>query len=287
MIMRSFLSFSAELAPQSCKSLPDQFKVLQGGLPLPHPPLVLQAISGSGCNSSLPPSSQVLSEVPLHFNVSVNSELKEQERKIWVLHLDSNPPPPPPTLPPHLPTPVRIQILKKDALLPPPIPPRSVSFPDKIDVLNKVSSPPPLTLESPAIKKSSSPPTNPPPPPRHLPKALSHTVLCYFPKESSKPTTPAPERPPQPLSLTSSDKVLRRAPTPPRPSTMTTQLSVFLFSGAPSTEWMAKHMHECSCQHGLLSHQSFWTPTSIKNFWWAIKTPGNNDWRTQRWRQYF
>lgn len=246
----------------SYDSLADQIKVPQGALP---PPLVPQTVSGSGCNSSAPapptpPLAQVLTEgpeVPLHTNVSVSSELKEQERKIQVLHEDPIPPPP---LPPRLPTPARMHMLKKDPLLP-PLPPRPVPVPDKIDILEKVSCPPrhppsPLTLERPVVKKSS-PPTNPPPLPQDPSEPLPHTGLCYFLKESSFPPTPAPGRPPQPLSHTSSVKVLSRAPTPPRPLTMTTQLSVFLVSAAPSTVWMAQHVRECGCQGGLFSPQSF------------------------------
>lgn len=173
-----------------------------------------------------------------------------------MLHKDPIPPPP---LPPRLPPPARMHILKKDPLL--LLPPRSVPVPDKIDILKKDSCPPlhpppPLTLESPVIKKSSSS-TNPPPLPQDPSEPLPHTVLCYFPKESSFPPTPAPGRPPQPLPLTSSDKVFSRAPTPPRPLTKTTQLSVFLCSGAPSTVWMAQHVREYGCQSGMLSHQSF------------------------------
>lgn len=183
----------------------------------------------------------------------------EQERKIWVSHEDLIPPPP---LPPRLPTPDRRQILKKHPLPPPPLPPRSVPVPDKIDILRDVSPPPlhpPLTLESPVMKKCC-PPTNPPLP-QHPPEPLPPTLLHYFPKEI--PPTPAPGPP--------SDKVLRRAPTPPRPTTMTTQLSVFLLSGAPSTLWMAQHVREYGCQSGLLSHHSFWTPANFKItiFWWA------------------
>lgn len=266
-LIRSSLFFSAEISPQSYDSLPDKIKVYRGGLPPPPPPLLPQAVSGIGSSPPAPPTppfSRVLSEgteVPLHAPsaLSVNSELKEQEPKIWVLHEDPIPPSPPPP-PPRLPTPVRRHILKKDPLPPPPLPPRSVPVPDKIEVLKKVSPPPlpPLNLESPAIKKSS-PPTNLPPPPQHPAEPPPHTVLSFY-----FPSTPAPSRPPQLHPLPASDQVLGRAPTPPRPLTMTPQLSVFFFSGAPSTVWMVQHMCEYGCQSGLLSHESFWTPGTIK-----------------------